>query len=92
MTKGFIRTMVIRRVGLTEGHSGLAAPVPPGNDRLVRDEGLLANNLTPLAHVGTRAGDRDNWRACKTAIDTCVSSAYSLWNHFILVPWIEGWS
>jgi hypothetical protein len=44
-----------------EGLSGLATPVPPGNGRLVGDEGLLANDLAPLAHVGAPARDGDNW-------------------------------
>jgi hypothetical protein len=57
-----------KKCRLTEGLSDLAAPVPPGNDRLVRDEGLLANDLTPLALVGARARDGDNWSSCKTAI------------------------
>jgi hypothetical protein len=53
---------------LTEGLTSLATPVPPSDDRLVRDEGLLANDLTPLAHVCTPAGDRDDWSSCKTLV------------------------
>lgn len=47
-------------MGFTEGLANLAAPVLPRDNRLVRDQCLLADDQAPFAVVLARAGDLDD--------------------------------
>ena len=49
---------------LTEGLADLAAPILPGNGRLVSDDGLLGNDEAVLAVVCAGAGNLDGWGFC----------------------------
>lgn len=49
---------------LTESLADFAAPVLPGNGRLVGDDGLLGNDEAVLAVIGASARDFDGARFC----------------------------